>query len=181
MVLGNLFVLLGSLSFERLLTAQGETKMLMKLSLISLCIGIPSAVLLIPLFGILGVIIVGYVGGIPSLIIGVIWTWKRYNVKADFRNSTKIFFASAIAGLSTYLFLNVFVAEAWIMLVSGTLIFLVTYLFSAPFVGAINQMDLNNLRNMFAGLGFISKILEIPLSLLEKLLEIYASHSKKIK
>ena len=179
-VLGNLFVLLGSLSFGILLTAQGETKMLMKLSLISLCIGIPSAVLLIPLFGILGVIIVGYIGGIPSLIIGVIWTWKRYNVKADFRNSIKIFFASAIAGLSTYYFLIVFVAEAWIMLAFGTLIFLLTYLFSSPLVGAINQMDLNNLRNMLADLGFISKILEIPLLLLEKLLEKYGPRSKKI-
>jgi O-antigen/teichoic acid export membrane protein len=173
-VVGDITVLLGNLSWPRLLTATGETKMLMKLSALSLCIGVPLAFLLIPPLGILGVIILSYIEGIPNIIIGIYWTWKRYETKPDLRNSARILLASTIAGVTTYLFLNIFVAAAWIMLAIGAVLFLVVYLISAPLVGAINQMDISNLRFMFSGLGIISKVIEIPLTLVEKLLRINA-------
>jgi O-antigen/teichoic acid export membrane protein len=177
-VAGNIAVLSGNLSWPSLLTATGETKMLMKLSALSLCIGIPLAFLLIPPLGILGVIIVGYGYGMPNLIIGAYWTWKRYETKPDLQNSVKILLASTIAGVATYLFLNIFVAAAWITLAIGTVLFLVVYLVSAPLIGAINQMDISNLRAMFSGLGIISKVIEIPLTLVEKLLRINAKRPK---
>jgi O-antigen/teichoic acid export membrane protein len=177
-VAGNIAVLSGNLSWPSLLTATGETKMLMKLSALSLCIGIPLAFLLIPPLGILGVIIVGYGYGMPNLIIGAYWTWKRYETKPDLQNSVKILLASTIAGVATYLFLNIFVAAAWITLAIGTVLFLVVYLVSAPLIGAINQIDISNLRAMFSGLGIISKVIEIPLTLVEKLLRINAKRPK---
>jgi len=177
-VAGNIAVLLGNLSWPGLLTATGETKMLMKLSALSLCIGIPLAFLLIPPLGIIGVIIVGYGYGIPNLIIGAYWTWKRYETKPDLLNSGRILLASTIAGATTYLFLNIFVAAAWITLAIGATLFLVMYLISAPLIGAINQMDINNLRVMFSGLGIISKVIEIPLTIVEKSLRINAKRTK---
>ena len=180
-VIGNLLALMGSLSFGRLLTAQGETKMMLKLSLLVLCIGIPISFLLIPPLGITGLIIVGYVGGIPSMIIGIYWVWKKYEVKADFSTSAKIFFASSISGLITYLFISVFSLASWIMLSLGALLFLLIYLIFAPLVGAITQKDINNFRSMFANLGIISKLLEILLILIEKFLKIYVWFAKRIK
>ena len=56
-------------------------------------------------------------------------------------------------------------------IVTGGALFLATYLTVAPLIGAINQTDINNLRAMFSGLGIISKLLEIPLTLVEKLLK----------
>jgi len=52
------------------------------------------------------------------------------------------------------------------------------YLISAPLIGAINQMDINNLRVMFSGLGIISKVIEIPLTIVEKSLRINAKRTK---
>ena len=92
----------------------------------------------------------------------------------DFISSAKILLASGIAGGTTYLFLNTFVASAWIILTIGAIIFLSIYLVSAPLVGAVNQTDIDNLRVMFSGLGRISKLLEIPLTLIEKPLKINA-------
>ncbi len=176
-IIGNLFSILGNLSVGSLLTALGETKMLMKLNILTLCIGIPVAVLLIPQFGILGVILVTIVAGVPSMFIGLYWTWKRYETKAEFRTSAKIFLASALATITTYLFLNVFTAAAWIMFTTGVILFLAIYLIAAPLIGAINQTDVNNLKAMFSGLGIISKLLEIPLRLVEKSLKIHAQHN----
>jgi stage V sporulation protein B len=173
-VIGNLLAIFGNLSMGSLLSGLGETKMLMKLNILTLGIGIPLALLLIPPLGIPGVIVVSIVAGVPSMFISLYWTWKRYGTKVDFRASAKIFLASAIAALTTYLFLNVFTAAAWITFTTGVILFLAIYLIAAPLIGAINQTDVNNLRAMFSGLGIISKLLEIPLTLIEKSLKVRA-------
>jgi len=141
--------------------------------MLTLTIGIPIALLLIPSHGILGVIVVGVVAGLPSMFIGLYWAWKRYGTKADLQASTKILLASAIAATTTYIFLSVFNAAEWIRLVTGGMIFVAIYLIAASFIGAINQTDVNNLRAMFSGLGVISKLLEIPLVLVEKMLKVH--------
>jgi O-antigen/teichoic acid export membrane protein len=168
-VVGNLAVLLGNVSMSQLLTAMGETKMLMKLKTLTFCIGVPLAFLLIPAFGIIGLIIVSALSaGWPSLIFGLYWIWKRYETKADLQSSARILAASVFAGVTTYLFLNTFVAASFIMLAAGAMLFLFVYLTSMPLLGALNQTDIANLRVMFSGLGPISKLLEIPLKIIEK-------------
>jgi stage V sporulation protein B len=179
-VAGNLLVLLGNLSFSRLLYAMGESKILLKLNVISLCVGVPLAFLVIPTIGIPGVIIVGTVAGFVSTIIGVYWTWKKYDAKADFQNSLRIFFASVIASLAAFLFLNVFTGAPWMLLSVGALIFLIIYLIALPLVGGINRMDIINLRLMFSGIKPILKLLEIPFTLIEKILSIKEKQSKSV-
>jgi O-antigen/teichoic acid export membrane protein len=171
-VISSLFTIFGNLSVKSFLTAVGETKMLMKLNILTLFIGVPLAFLLIPSMGIIGLILCIIVAGLPSMFISVYWTWKRYGTKVDFASSAKIFFASAIATIATYLLLGVFSAVYWIRFTLGATVFLTLYLIVAPLIGAINQTDVNNLRAMFSGLGIISKILEIPLTIIQKILNV---------
>ncbi len=170
-VIGNLFTIFGSLSSSNLLAGLGETKMLMKLGLLTLSLGIPLAFLLIPTIGIVGVILTSLSAGLPSMFLGLYRIWKRYKVKADFQSSTKILIASAIAAITTYLSLNFLNTAEWMRLITGGAIFLVVYVFTAPAIGAINQKDINNLRTMLSGLGIISKLINIPLSVAEKVSE----------
>ncbi len=167
-VIGNLFAAIGNLSMGSFLVALGKTKMLMKLNILTLLIGVPLAFLLIPAFGIVGVILGNTFAGVPSMFLGLRWIWKNYRAKADFNSSAKTVLASAIAATTTYLFLNFFNFADWINLIAGGIIFLTTYIITAPLIGAINQTDINNLRAMLSGLGIVSRILEIPLTLLEK-------------
>jgi O-antigen/teichoic acid export membrane protein len=172
-VSGYFVVLLGSLSYNRFLYAMGETKILLKLSGLTLCIGIPLSLLLIPNFGVLGAIISNsLIAPSFSLIIGIYWTWKHYEIKMDFGNSVRILLASTIAGLTTYLFINTVDAVSWILLITGTVLFLIVYLISVPLIGAVNKTDIRNLRFMFSEMGIVAKFLEIPLTLFEKLLRI---------
>lgn len=167
-VIINLFALLGNLSMSSLLTGLGETKTLMKLRLLGLSIGLPLAFLLIPPMGIVGVILVGILAGLPSIFLGLHWIWKHYEAKADFKSSTKIFTASTIAAITTYLSLNLLNLADWIELTIGGTIFVLTYLLAAPVIGAINQGDINTLRDMFSDLGIISKLVNILLIIIEK-------------
>lgn len=165
-------VIFGSISMKSLFTGVGETKLLMKLDILSLCIGVPLAFFVVPLYGIVGLIVVNIFAEIPEVSIGLYFAWKRYGVKADFGSSSRIFLAATIAAVVTFPFLFCFSLVDWLQLTISTLVFVATFLIGAPLVGAVNQTDVANLRSMFSGLGVISTLLEIPLSLMEKTLKI---------
>lgn len=168
-VINNFFVLFGGLILGSLLTGLGETETQLKLSVITLALGIPLAFTLIPSMGIFGLILTGIVTGISSTSIGLYWVWKHYKTKADIKSSAKILLASLTATATAFLITNIIVFAEWIELAVGGLAFLIAYLAVAPTIGAINQTDINNLKTMFSGLGAVSKLLNIPLATMEKL------------
>jgi O-antigen/teichoic acid export membrane protein len=176
-VISYLYIIFGSFCLSSLLTALGETKMIMKLYLLQLAIGIPIAFLLIPQFGILGVILGSLTAGLPGWFIALYWVWKRYGIKVEFQTSGKIFLASSIAAIVTFLFQSVFAAAPWMVLTTGLMIFLAIYLIALPLLSTINQTDVDNLRAIFSGLGIVSKLLEILLRLVEKTLKIHATEA----
>ncbi len=176
----NLFVLFGNVSLTTFQTGIGKTNQIMKQSILSLAISLPFAYGIITYFGTLGganTEMLAVIGGIlavmvsstPGMVWGLIWLWRNYRVKTDYKSSAKIFAASAIASIVTYLFLTVFNAAWWILLAVGAGIFIVVYLISAPMLGAINRVDIDNLKTMTSGLGFISRILDFPLLFMRKI------------
>jgi len=167
-VIQNLFVLFGMIIMSSFLAGVGETKILLKLSLLKLSLGIPLAFILIPTYGIIGVILGTLFAGIPSLFLSLYWLWRHYNAKPNFKISAKIFLAAAIATMATYFSLNLLATADWIKLAIGGTIFLAIYIITAPIIGAISQTDIQTLRTMFSGLGVISKLINIPLTLAEK-------------
>jgi chromate transport protein ChrA len=115
-----------------------------------------------------GVVVGKIIAGLPSLFWGLHWLWKRYQARTDFISSIKIFTASIIAAMITHLSLNFLNTSDWIRLAFGGIIFLMVYIFAAPILGAITQKDIINLRTMFSGLGFISKLMDLPLFVAER-------------
>lgn len=168
-VASNLLVVIGSLSVSSFLTGVGETKVVMKQSILTLSVGVVLAFLLIPTLGVTGVILGSMFSSLPSLAWALFWIWKRYRARADIRISVRILLASAVATTITYVFLNFIVASEWIRLIIGATIFLAVYIFAAPMVGAIIQSDLDNLRIMLSGIGPVSKLVDLPLVLTEKI------------
>ncbi len=166
-----LLSLLGLRSMGSLLYAMGETKLLMEQSALSLILGIPVAFLLVPSLGIIGMIIGLPIAALPSTFIGIYLVWKHYGVKPDFGASAKILLASFLAAGIVYLLFTFFNAASWVLLIAGAILFLVVYLITAPLVGAINQEDVNNLRVMLSGLGTISRLIEVPFTVMEKLIK----------
>jgi len=178
--IGNLFVLFGHVSLIAFQTGIGKTGQIMKQSLLSLAISLPFSYAIITYFGkfgganmewlvVIGGVVSVMVSIVPGLVWGLIWSWKNYHVKADFKNSTKIFIASLVASVVAYVF-SVFLNASYpILLIIGTLLFLLTYLVITPIVGAVNRADIDNLILMSSELGIISKILKLPLKLMQKL------------
>jgi O-antigen/teichoic acid export membrane protein len=177
-VIGNLFAVFGSISLGGLLSGLGETRIPMIRSIITLAIGLPLGAVLIPMFGITGLIIASVFAGVPSMFWGLYWIWKHYEAKADFQSSAKILVASVVAALAAYLptyFLN---TANWIKLLIGLIIFLTVYILGAPILGAITQPDINNLRTMFSGIGIVSKIMNLLLNAAEKAAKAKSANKK---
>ena len=179
----NLFVLFGNVSLATFQTGIGKTNQIMKQSMLSFAISLPFAYVIIPYFGsiavsdpliaqmyaIIGGILAILVSSTPGMVWGLIWLWRTYKVKVDYKASVKIFAASSIASVVTYLFLTMFNAAYWILLAVGAGIFLAVYLISAPLLGAVNRVDIDNLKTMTSGLGFISRALDFPLHFMRKI------------
>ncbi|MGB9914277.1 MAG: flippase [Candidatus Bathyarchaeales archaeon] len=168
-VIGNFYALFGNLSLGSFLSGVGETKFQMKLSIIHLVFGVLLAFLLIPSFGIVGLIIGSIASRAPAIFIGLYWVWKNYKAKVNFASSFKILFASVIAAAAAFLAISLTAFADWIELAIGGSTFIATYLTLAPLIGAITSCDIKNLKVLFSGLGLISKILNIPLAVMEKL------------
>jgi O-antigen/teichoic acid export membrane protein len=171
-LINSIFVIFGGLIMGVFLAGMGETKTLMKLSLVTFSFGLPLAFILIPTLGIVGVIFGNILAGIPSMFLGLYWIWKHYQVKADFRSSFKTFLASTIAAITTYASQSFLGTPEWITLVIGSMIFLLVYLLVVSLIGAVNKSDIENIRTMLSGLGIISTIVDIPLALTEKITNI---------
>jgi len=165
---------LGNLSLGNFLNGQGETKVNTKLTLITLGFGLPLSLVLIPAFGIAGLIFTTLFAGIPSLAVGLWWVKKRFGVTVNWTASAKIFLASAIAAAITYAIMLQLNLQYWVKLVVGGIIFLATYFIAAPMIRAVDKNDINNLREMLSDLGPFSHLFRIPLSIVEKLLTIFA-------
>ncbi len=186
----NLYVVFGSLSLGSLMTGIGDTSQLMLQSLLSLAASVPLVIILIvfsgnlsppvgAVIGILGILL----SSLPGTVWGLFWVWRRYRVKADFRAAAKIFASSGIAAVASYLTasltqanIGVLGLSVWMTTVAslllGFVVFMVLYLGLAPFVGAINQADVDNMRAMFGGSGIVSKTLELPFRFMERSLRI---------
>jgi hypothetical protein len=63
--------------------------------------------------------------------------------------------------------------------VLGLTVFLVIYVLGVPLIGAVGQSDIDTLRNIFSGLGIVSKIINIPLGAAERAAQIKTSNKKR--
>jgi stage V sporulation protein B len=167
-----IYTAFGYLSVENIIKSQGKTDVNMKLTLITSAIGLILNLMLIPTFGILGLLVTNIVSSIPSLIIALWWIKKKYNATINWVSSTKILLASTLSAAITYLVISIMNLASWITLIIGGIIFLALYLVTTPLVGAITQADVQNFKHMANGLGPLAPVFMFPLSFIEWLTKI---------
>jgi O-antigen/teichoic acid export membrane protein len=165
-----LYSAFGNLSLGNLINGQGKTKVNLLLTLVTSAIGFPLSLLLIPRFGIIGLIMTTITAGIPSLIMGLYWVKTYFGATVDWISSTKILLSSATAAAITYIALSQLSFSSWIKLIVGATIFLFTFLTITLSTRTVNRPDINNLREMLSELGPLSHLFNFLLNIIEKLI-----------
>ncbi|MGA3291338.1 MAG: flippase [Candidatus Bathyarchaeia archaeon] len=167
-----LYAAFGSLSESNLITGQGYTAFLLKLTILGVAIGFPLSFVLISQFGVIGLIVAGLINGLPSLFIGLRFIKKHFEVSVDWVSSAKILFSSAIAAVLTYVLISQLAFSSPIQLVIGIIVFVVVFLFATVVTRTVNRADVSNLREIVDALGPLRKPLLFLLNLIEKLMTI---------
>ncbi|MDG6222400.1 MAG: oligosaccharide flippase family protein [Candidatus Bathyarchaeota archaeon] len=173
-----LYTAIGSLSAGNVINSQGRTEVNLKLTLITAAMGLSLSLILIPLFGVIGLLATYLVAGIPSTFLALWWINKHYNASIDYLSSAKILSASTASAAVTFLVISQLQQASWINLILGAVVFVAVFLFMAPLFRAINRTDIQYLKETINALGPLSKILNIPFTILEKLTNIFQPSNK---
>lgn len=170
LVLSYLYSAFGNLSNGNLINSQGQTKLNLKLTLLTLAIGFPLGFALISQFNIIGLIITILTAQVPSLILSLYWIKKNYKVTIDWVSSAKILLSSAIAAALTYVIISQLFISNWIKLIIGITVFLCVLVPTILITKTIDRSDINNLKGMLAELGPIRRPINYLLDIIEKLM-----------
>jgi stage V sporulation protein B len=170
LAIAYLYSAFGFLSTNNLINGQGETTFSLKLSVLTAAIAIPTGFILIYSFGIFGLIATTLTAAVPSIIIGLQFIKKRYDITLDWKASTKILLSSALAAIITYAFVTEFNSLAnLVRLLIGTAIYTVVYIIAAILTRTIDRADINNFRNILTAVGPLTKLFNYLLNILEKI------------
>ena len=172
-----LYAALGNLSVSNLITGQGYTTFLLKLTILGVAIGVPLSFVLISKFGVIGLIVAGLVNGEPSLIIGLRFIKKHFGVTVDWVSSAKILLSSTIAAILTYVLISQLAFSSLIQLIIGVIVFVIVFIFATVVTRTVNKADMINLREIVDALGPLRKPLRFLLNIIEKLMIIM--HAQK--
>jgi O-antigen/teichoic acid export membrane protein len=164
-----LYSAFGNLSVGSLINSQGRTRVSLMFSLVGSAIGFPLSLVLIPQFGVIGLIATTTITMIPAPLLGLWWIGKHYHVTVDWVASGKILLVAGLAAAITRLIISLLTLPSWVELVIGTGAFLIIYLTIAPSIGAVNDTDLQSLKDMAKALGPLFHVIDPLLAVMEKL------------
>ncbi|MCL2358894.1 MAG: flippase [Nitrososphaerota archaeon] len=167
-----LFTAIGSLSVTHLINSQGDTKYILKLSILQVIIGFPLGFVLISQFGIIGLIASSLINVLPGMLLGLGFIKKQYGASVDWKASAKIVFSSAVTGILTYLIVTPLPFISPIRLIIGVVVFVVVFVLTAVFTRTITRADLESIQTIVEGLGPLRKPLHIVIGILEKLISL---------
>lgn len=159
----------GSTCQGNLLNSQGETRVNMWKGVISLAVGAPLAVILIPRFGIIGLIASTIASGILPTIYGHIWIKRHLKLVFESTSSAKIYISSASA-LAATLASQYLIRGGYILdLIIGLVTFAIVYLGALKITRTLTEQDYDMFRSILGTTGPLSKPLEKLLSAYENL------------
>jgi O-antigen/teichoic acid export membrane protein len=167
-----LLIAVGSISTVSLIIGQGETGLILKLAILSTVTGIALAVLLVPTFGVLGLIITSILDGVPGLAIMLHWIKKHYDASVNWASSAKILVSSAASGALTYFVVSFVSLSSWPKLIIGLAVFAAGFLLSVTATRALRKSDIDTLRLMTSSLGPFSSVTSKILNILERLVSL---------
>jgi O-antigen/teichoic acid export membrane protein len=169
LTISYLYSAFGSLSVGNLINSQGKTKVNLILTLVSSAIGLPLSLILIPQFGVAGLIVTSLIAGVPSMILGLRWVKTNFGVTVDWVSSAKILLSSGTAAVITYLVLSQLSLSSWMRLIVGGTIFLFVFIVANIAVRTMNKSDRNNIKEISKDLGPLHYLIDVLLKIILKM------------
>jgi O-antigen/teichoic acid export membrane protein len=157
-LLTSISIGLGGSCQGSILNSQGETRVNMWRNFIVLATGAVLAILLVPRWGILGLIISLIASAYPALVYGHVFIKNKLGLTIDLKSSVKIY-VNSLVSLIMILILNSFISSPLVELTIGALAYLTTYLIMLKITKTLNEDDYQMFRSILGTTGALSKTL----------------------
>ncbi|HID90662.1 TPA: polysaccharide biosynthesis protein [Candidatus Bathyarchaeota archaeon] len=147
-----LYIGFGFLAIRSFLSGQGDTKVVTRLNLAALTVGALLGALMIPSYGVEGVILTNLVASAIPVAYGLWHLRRRYGVGPELSSGARIYAASAVTAAVIYALsmADLHGRQRLVLEVCGGA---ACYFLVAPMIGAIDEDDVENLRELSARLG----------------------------
>jgi O-antigen/teichoic acid export membrane protein len=168
-LLGYGFEGLGGTSLTNFIMGMGESKVILLMNAATLLLGAPLALILIPRFQIVGLIVTSLIAPRVGWLIGYAWVKKKFGITVGWLSSARVYLCSAVSFAVGYLALNLLHVTGWVALVAGSAIFFAFYLMALPLSRTLSRKDVDDLRVIAKTTGPLDPVIGVILSLLERL------------
>lgn len=170
-LLAFLFAGVGNYSVNSFFSGIGETRVSLNMNVISFVVGAPMAFLLIPSYGIVGVLVVQLVAPRVGVFYGLWWIKKTLGFSIETRSSLMIYVSVLAAYIGGFALLSLFSFNNWVSLFVGGGLFAGLYLLLLPVTGALTAFDLREFEAMSGGLGPLAPFIRLFVNLMRRLVK----------
>ena len=148
-----LFEGIGGLSLGNLVAGIGESKVALAANVLTVLVGAPMSLILIPMYGIWGLLATLIVAPRVGALFMLWWVWKSLGFTVDWGASLRLYVAGLAAFLTASLALTVTGACGWAAILLGVGLFATSYLIAVPALGALRKSDFNDLSTVIDEAG----------------------------
>lgn len=151
----------------------GRTDIVLKVTIIRLCVYLPLAPTLTFLFGLDGLIASMLVASMTHIVAALFYAKKVFDVLPDFRSSLRIYLASLLSVVPPVLLTLTTSFPSYVTLALSALLFLAAYLVLLPLVRVINYTDIAILSTIFTRNRTMRLVLEPLLNVETRLIRLF--------
>jgi len=164
-----LFEGIGGLSLGNLVVGVGETRVALVANLLTVLVGAPLSLILIPQHGIWGLIAALVVAPRAGVIFMLWWVNRSLGFSVDWGASLRLYSAGLAAFLLTSGALMISGVTGWMAILLGGGLFFTAYVITVPVSGALKKRDIEDLDTISDVSGPLKLPLTLVLSIMAKL------------
>jgi len=160
---------LGGTALGNLISGIGESRVVLYAGVLNCVTGAIFAFLLVPQYGIVGLLITMVVAPRVGWLYQIFWARKHLGYTVDWDGTVKIYVTALMAFAVSYLVVNLFDLVGWVAVVAGGFAYILVYVLGLPLSGALRADDFSVLDMIVGSLGPIAPVARFFLSLLRRL------------
>jgi O-antigen/teichoic acid export membrane protein len=160
---------IGLQTIGQLLNSQKETKINFHLTIIYMIIGLPLGILLIPRYGVIGLMVAHLLATIVRLFYSLWWINKNYQIFIDYRTIFKTFISASVGSICCLILINAISINPWIEVFIGGSILMITYLTSILLTGALTKKNLQDIEGLLIKYEILNPIIDPIFKILFKI------------
>ena len=156
----SLLVGFGSVILGPLFNGIGETKVTLKITIVTAALFLVVAPVMAQAYQVVGLIVAFIVSNLAGTAYGLNMAHKKFNLKLDLNSSLRIYLASGISIVPTLILLSAANLPSLLNIAIGGFTYLASYLTFAPLIGAIKRTDVENLSQILGKIKILNQIIK---------------------